>query len=299
MKNAPVRHAVEYGAFSIFNATVRALPHAASRALGGALGAVAGTLDRRRRRIAEENLRLAMPELGAPARARIRAACFRHFGASFCDSLSSLRFSGPALLARIEFTGWENFAIAAEGGRGTIVLGSHFGDWEVVPAAIALTVGPMSSVGRRADNPHFDRLIQRLRTRFGNGSLDKRGSVREMFRLLERGGRLGLLIDQRVRAEEGIDVPFFGRPASTSPIVARLSRRTGAPVVPVFGEELPGGRYRVEALSPIFPSEIGNAPAADADLQLTRRYLTILEERARARPELWLWLHNRWKARVR
>jgi KDO2-lipid IV(A) lauroyltransferase len=110
-----------------------------------------------------------------------------------------------------------------------------------------------------------------------------------MFRLLERGGRLGLLIDQRVRAAEAIEVPFFGRPALTSPIVARLSRRTGAPVVPVFGEELPGGRYRVEALPPIAP-----LPGED-DVALTRRYLATLEERVRARPELWLWLHDRWK----
>ncbi|MEO8197851.1 MAG: lysophospholipid acyltransferase family protein, partial [Thermoanaerobaculia bacterium] len=291
MKNAPVRHAVEFGAFALFQGVARALPHPASRALGGALGALAGRLDRRRLHTADANLAAAFPTLASAERSRITRACFRHFGASFCDALSSLRFDGPELLARLELVGWENFARAATltQGKGTIVLGSHFGNWEVVPAAIALTVGPISSVGRRADNPHFDRVIQRLRTRYGNLALDKRGAVREMFRVLERGGRLGLLIDQRVRAEEGVDVPFFGRPASTSPIVARLSQRTGAPVVPVFGEELPGGRYRVEALEPMLPQ------AGDDDVTLSRRYLALLEERARARPELWLWLHDRWK----
>lgn len=291
MKNAPVRHAVEFGAFALFQGIVRVLPHPASRALGGNLGALAGRLDRRRRRTADQNLAAAFPELAAAERRRITRACFRHFGASFCDALSSLRFEGPQLLARLELVGWENFARAAAltQGKGTIVLGSHFGNWEVVPAAIALTVGPLSSVGRRADNPHFDRVVQRLRTRYGNLALDKRGAVREMFRVLERGGRLGLLIDQRVRAEEGIDVPFFGRPALTSPIVARLSQRTGAPVVPVFGEELAGGRYRVEALEPMLPQ------AGDDDVTLSRRYIALLEERARQRPELWLWLHDRWK----
>jgi KDO2-lipid IV(A) lauroyltransferase len=294
MKDAPLRHAAEFGALTLFRGAVRALPHPASRSLGGALGAFAGWLDRRRRATAERNLALALPELTPSRRAQIVRACFRHFGASFCDAISSLRFDGPQMLARIELVGWENFAAASavsKSGepRGTIVLGSHFGNWEVVPAAIALTVGPMSSVGRRADNPHFDRLVQRLRTRFGNRSLDKRGAVRAMFRLLEGGGRLGLLIDQRVRADEAIDVPFFGRPALTSPIVARLSQRTGAAVVPVFGEELPGGHYRVEALPPMLP-----LPGED-DVALTRRYLAILEERARARPELWLWLHDRWK----
>ena len=297
MKNAPVRHALEFGAFALFQGVVRLLPHQASRTLGGALGALAGRLDRRRRRIADTNLAGAFPGLSADERLRITRACFRHFGASFCDALSSLRFDGPELLSRLELVGWENFARAAEignlkgGGKGTIVLGSHFGNWEVLPAAIAITVGPMSLVGRRADNPHFDRVIRRLRTRYGNLALDKRGTVREMFRLLDRGGRLGLLIDQRVRAEEGVDVPFFGRPALTSPIVARLSQRTGAAVVPVFGEELAGGRYRVEALAPIPPP----LPETVDDVTLTRRYLAILEERTRERPELWLWLHDRWK----
>ena len=291
MKNAPLRHALEAAALLPFYGLVRALPHGASRALGGALGAAAGVFDRRRRRTAFENLARALPERAAEHRA-IVASCFRHFGASFCDALSSLRFPADAVRARVERVGFENFAAAAEGGHGTIVLGSHFGNWEIVPAAIALDVGPMSAVGRPADNPHFERIVKRLRTRFGNAALDKRGSVREMFRLLERGGRLGLLIDQRVRAEEAIEVPFFGHPAWTSAIVARLSRRTGAAVVPVFGEELAGGRYRVEALAPIrpLPDEAG-----EDDVALTRRYLETLEERVRARPELWLWLHRRWK----
>ena len=80
-----------------------------------------------------------------------------------------------------------------------------------------------------------------------------------------------------------------GHAALTSPIVARLSQRTGAAVVPVFGEELPGGRYRVEALPPIRPA------AGEDDAALTGRYLATLEERVRERPELWLWLHRRWK----
>lgn len=289
MKDAPVRHALEQAAFLPFHALLRALPHGASRAFGASLGALAGTVDRRRRQISFDNLALALPELGPSARQRIVGDCFRHFGASFCDAISSLRFSPEELSARIERRGFDNFAAAAAAGKGTIVLGSHFGNWEIVSPTIAIDVGPMSIVGRRADNPHFERLVHRLRSRCGNRSLDKRGSVREMFRVLEANGRLALLIDQRVAVKEGIEVPFFAHPALTSPIVARLSQRTGAPVIPVFGEELAGGRYRVEALPPIAPR------TGEDDVTLTRRYLEILEARVRERPHLWLWLHRRWK----
>jgi lauroyl/myristoyl acyltransferase len=109
-----------------------------------------------------------------------------------------------------------------------------------------LAVGPIASVGRPPDNPHVAQVVGRLRGRFGNRTLEKRGAVREMFRTLKSGGILGLLLDQRVRAEEAIAVPFFGRPAWTSPIVARLAQKTGAAVVPVFGDHLHGGRYRVD-----------------------------------------------------
>ncbi len=290
MKDAPLRHAAEYAAYLPFAGLLRLLPHPASRRLGAALGGLAGLIDRRRRRIADENLSAVFPELSAGERRRIVRACFRQFGASACDALSAQRFSAEELLARVERRGWEHFAAAAAAGRGTIVLGAHFGNWEVVSPTIALTVGTMAIVGRRADNPRFDRAMQAVRVRFGNRSLDKRGAVRAMFRELAEGGRLGLLVDQRVHRDEAIEVPFLGRPALTSPIVARLSGRTGAPVVPVFGEHLPAGRYRLEALPPLTV-----APGED-DVAFTRRCLAPLEERIRARPELWLWLHRRWKS---
>jgi Kdo2-lipid IVA lauroyltransferase/acyltransferase len=292
VKHAPVRHRLEYLAFRPFAGIVCALPHGASRRLGAALGALAGRVDRRRRRTATGNLAAAFPELSAPERRRLVSACFRHFGAAFCDALSAARFDRVELCRRVTTVGLDHLAEAEAAGRGVIVLSAHFGNWEIVPALIATARGPIATVGRPADNPYVDRWIEQLRTRFGNRSLSKRGSVRELFRILAGGGRVGLLIDQRVRPEEGIDVPFFGRPALTSPIVARLALRTGAPIVPAFGDHLPGGRYRVE-FRPALRAE-GEDDAA-ATLALTRRALEVCEEVIRGAPERWLWLHRRWR----
>ena len=292
MKDAPLRHALEYALAAPFVALLGALPHAASRRLGAALGAAAGALDRRRRRIARDNLAQALPELAAGERERIVGACFRHFGSAFCDALSAARFDAPELCRRVTWEGFEHLLDAERAGRGVIVLAAHFGNWEVVPAALGATHGPMAAVGRPVDNPRIDRLVQRLRTRFGNRSLAKRGAVREMFRVLAQGGRLGLLIDQRVRPEEAIDVPFFGRPALTSPIVARLALKTGAPVAPVAAYQEPGGRYRIAFAPPLWPEGRDDAATTFA---FTRRCLAASESVIRRHPEQWLWLHNRWK----
>ncbi len=292
MKQAPVQHAVEYALFLPFIGTLRALPHGASRRLGTALGAVAHAADRRRRRIARDNLRQAFPERDAAEIERWIGECFRHFGASFADALSAARFDRVELCRRVTVEGLEHLAAAEAAGRGVIILSAHYGNWEIVPSFLASAAGPIAVVGRALDNPHFEDTLKGLRNRFGNRMLDKRGSVRDMFRVLRERGRLGLLIDQRVRAAEGIDVPFFGRPALTSPIVARLAQKTGAPVVAVFGQHLPRGRYRVELMPPI---AAGREDDDAATLELTRRCLAVCEEVIRRDPPQWLWLHNRWK----
>jgi KDO2-lipid IV(A) lauroyltransferase len=292
VKRAPIRHALEYAAYWPVAALLRTLPHAASRRLGGAFGALAHALDARRRRTARENLRHAFPELTEAERRRTARRCFRHFGAAFCDALSAARFDPVELCRRVTLVGLEHLLEAEARGRGVIVLSAHYGNWEIVPPMVALASGPMASVGRPADNPRVDREIQALRTRLGNRSIPKRGAVRELFRILGAGGRVGLLVDQRVRAEEGIDVPFFGRPALTSPIVAKLALRTGAAIVPAFGDHLPDGRYRVEFLPPILAQGEDDEATAYA---LTRRCLEVCEAVILRAPERWLWLHRRWK----
>lgn len=292
MKDAPVRHALEHALFLPFLGLLRTLPHSSSRRVGRALGALAHALDRGHRRVASDNVAAALPGLDEAERRRVVAGCFRHFGESFADALSSGRFDLPALCRRGDVVGLDHLGEAAAGGRGVIVLAAHYGTWEILPAYLAMAGRPVALVGRPADNPHFDRVIRRLRDRFGNRALDKRGSVRTLFRELGEGNTVGLLIDQRVRAEEAIDVPFFGRPALTSPIVARLSLRTGAPILPVFGDLEPGGRYRVRILAPLRPE---GRDDAGATFELTRRALAVCEEVIRQAPERWLWLHRRWK----
>ena len=112
---------------------------------------------------------------------------------------------------------------------------------------------------------------------------------------LRQGAIVGILIDQRVQAKEGIEVPFFGRPALTTPVLARLSLRTGAPVLPVALFPEPQGRYRFIAHPPIFPPL--NAEGDEAVIGLTRRYLEVAEQDIRSHPEQWLWMHRRWEAR--
>lgn len=299
MKQAPVRHLVEYGAFLLAKGAVRALPHTAARRLGRRIGALAWRVLRRHRRIAEENLALALPELGTAEHRRLARSCFEHFGMGMTDAISAGRFDLEELCRRVDLVGWENLqeAEVRSGETGVFVLSAHVGLWEIAAYPPGVYGGPLHVVGRPLDNPWLDQELIRSRKRFGNRLIPKQGAVRQMLKGITGGARVGILIDQRARRGEGIWVPFFGAPAYTTPILARLALRTGAPVVPIHGYPLPEGRYRVELAPAIWPGDVteSGVEGEDAVTELTRRYLAAAEAEIRKHPDQWLWMHERWK----
>ncbi len=293
MKNAPVLHRLEHTAYLGVRAALRMLPHQAARPLGRRLGELAWLVSGRRRRITRKNLALALPERSSAERAGIALGCFRHLGASIADTLSATRFDLVDLCQRVSLEGFEHLAAARRRGGGTFVLSAHLGVWEVCAHVAGAWAGPLHVVGRPLDNPHLDRELTRVRLRFGNHMMAKRGAARGMLRTLGEGGVVGILIDQRVRPQEGIEVPFFGHPSWTSPVLARMSLRTGAPVVPIFCFPEPGGRYRFVAREAIEPP--AGVEGEEAVLALTRRYLEATEREILRHPEQWMWMHDRWK----
>jgi KDO2-lipid IV(A) lauroyltransferase len=301
VKDAPVLHAVEYAAYRAAKGVLRAAPHATVRRLGAALGEAAWQLDRRHRRIALDNLALALPELEAGERRRIARRCFRHFGAAICDSVSAVRFDLVEMCRRVTLEGWDHVLEARRRAAplGVFAMTAHLGLWEMGAHSFGTYAGPLHVVGRPLDNPRLDRELVEQRRRFGNELLLKRGAARGMIRGIQAGENVALLIDQRVQPHEGIEVPFFGRPAWTTPVLARLSLRLGAPVLPIYSLPRPGGRYHVRVEPPIVPPEQPRgAPDADRDAavrDLTARYLADMEREIRRRPELWLWMHRRWR----
>jgi KDO2-lipid IV(A) lauroyltransferase len=150
----------------------------------------------------------------------------------------------------------------------------------------------MAVLARLLDNRSLNALLESMRTRTGNSVVYRQGSIRRAIRLLQAGQGVGVLIDQHIQSRDAIYVSFFDRPAATTPAVAALALRTGAPVVPLFALPLGGLRYRLVYETPIEPPP---AEAADAVLEFTQRCTDVLEMYVRRHPELWLWMHRRWR----
>lgn len=244
-----------------------------------------------RRRVALENLRLAFPELPEPERRRIARGAYHNMALAALESFTATAQAASALDRLIVWENRELFDRAAAEGKGVLIATAHFGSWELLGSVLARQGLPLYAVVRPLRGA-LNQEIVRARLESGLRLIGARGAIRGMLRALSAGGVVCMLLDQVMPAKRGVFVPFFGRPASTSPGLALAARRTGAPVL-VAASIRDGDALRLRVEGP-FPAP--RTVDVDADIQAHTAELTAaLERLIRRHPEQWLWLHRRWK----
>jgi len=290
------RSYVEFAIAWVILKCVGLLPRRLAIRTGQVVGAVVHAVLPHLGRHAEANLRLAFPEMNEAERARIKRGTFQNLGRLLGEVSQFPRFNRDNIESVVQYVGLENYLNAVATGRGVILLTGHIGAWELSVFAHSVYGHPMSFLARRVDNPLVEQLAESNRTRFGNRSIDKKNSVREVLKTLKSGGVVGILADLNASREEGVFCDFFGIPACTTAGVATLALRTGAVVLPgyiVWDEAAQVHRLHFEA-----PIETINTGNRDEDVQVnTARYTKVIESIVRRYPDQWLWIHRRWRTR--
>ena len=287
-----MKHHIEYALVRSLIALVRVMPDALVRACGTLLGLAFYTLDGAHRRIAHRNLAAAFPGRSERQRRVIARAAFAHFGRLLFELLAFSTLSPQAMLQRVEFEGEDRARLAYAQRRGVLFVTGHFGFWELHAMVHALKIEPIGLLARALDNPRLNDLLERIRQRTGNTVIYRRGTIRRVMRALQSGQGVAVLIDQHIMSRDAIYVDFFERPAATTSTVAALALRTGAPVVPVFALPLGNGRIRVIYEHPVEPPR---GESGDIVREFTQRCTDVLEMYVRRHPDLWLWMHRRWR----
>jgi KDO2-lipid IV(A) lauroyltransferase len=287
-----MRHRLEFALLKLVEMGMRPLSLRTVRRLGEALGLAFYTVDRVHRRIALANLQGAFPTRTAVELESIAKAMFKHFGRLLLELLKYASLSREQQIACVEWEGEDRVRLAYAQGKGVLFCTGHFGFWEQQALAHALKFEPMAVMARPLDNPMLHALLEQIRTSNGNPVIYRRGAVRKALRLLAEGRGVGILIDQHMTSPDAIYVDFFGRPAATTSTLAALAIRTGAPVVPLFALPLEQGGYRLIYEHPVEPP---GESSPDAVREFTQRCTDVLEMHVRRHPELWLWMHRRWR----
>jgi len=286
-------HRAEAFAARVALRLLRALGPVASSTLSGTLARAIGPL-LPVSRVADGNLRAALPGLDDAGRRRVVRGVWENLGRTFGElpHIAGLHetHAGPGW----ELVGTDTLRWLVEKGGPAIFFSGHIGNWEVLPVAAAARGVALASFYRPAENKQIDAMIRDLRQQavradmkmFPKGATGARHSLAH----LSRGGRLAMLMDQKMN--DGIEARFFGRPAMTAPALAVLALRLRCPVIPAYVERLDPARFKVTCEPPLVLPDSGDRAADVA--ALTQTVNDTMERWIRAKPESWLWLHRRW-----
>jgi KDO2-lipid IV(A) lauroyltransferase len=269
------------------------IPHSYIVRLGRLLGLLLCFLDVPHRRLVRRNLRFCYPEWSDSRVTALSRSIFRNAGITFLEIFQSEFISQEKLLNMFRIEGEQQLINALEKGKGAVIISAHMGNWELGPQFLGCYLGrPLNGVARRMHNPWMDRWFDRLRVRFGNRIIYKKGALPKMTQVLRNGEMLGLTIDQS-RRKQGIEVSFFNRRASTTPAAALLAIRCRSPVIPIFCTREVDGTLTIHVRRPL---ELKRGKDLLSDLQTNSQLMMdALEKEIREHPEQWVWFQRPWK----
>jgi KDO2-lipid IV(A) lauroyltransferase len=290
-----ISHLAEYAALSGAGAALRALPHGAALKAGAALGSFAYKALRIRSGVAEANAAAALGLPGGCDEVRSLAlGCYKNLGMSMVELARMPLLGRAGFETYVEVKGLEHFDRALCEGRGAVLATGHFGNWELMGAALAQRGYPMNFLIGHQTNRMVDGMLNTLRAGFGIGLVRHGAHVRKVLRLLRRNQFVAMLCDHDA-GKRGLMINFFGRPASSVFGPASFALRAGCPIMMGFISRDPGGRHTVELTPPIRVRT--DLPRTEAIGRTTQSLADQIEERVRLRPDHWYWVHRRWKTK--
>jgi KDO2-lipid IV(A) lauroyltransferase len=276
-------------------ALARALGPDRSSNIGGALARRFGPL-LPQQRIGLDNLRAAFPEKSEAEIREILAGAWENIGRIGAEyphlgELFDYDYWADTT-GRVEVEGVEQFIALRDDGKPGLIFSAHLANWEL-PAICAARYGlDATAVFRPPNDPAVAHVVHEIRSEtMGGLEAARQGAAFAMQAVLERGGHLGMLIDQHFT--RGVAVEFFGRPALTNPVMAKFARAFECPVHGVRVIRLPTGRFRLE-LTPAL--DLPRDAEGRIDVQGAMQAMTrVVEGWIREHPEQWLWMHRRWR----
>ena len=250
-----------------------------------------------RHRVALTNLRAAYPEKAEEEIQQIASDMWGHMARLaveyiYLADLMDFDPSNPSA-SRIEVEGEEVFLRLREEKKPHIFFTAHMGNFELLPIAASQFQLPLTALFRAPNNPYLaDYILKTRRSSMGELLASRTGAAFSLARILENGGNIGVLVDQKF--QRGIKTTFFGRECLTSPLLPKLARQFECDVYPAYTIRLPGNRFRL-----VIEDRLELPQTADGvvDVKASAQLLNDVVERwVRENPAQWMWFHKRWAA---
>jgi KDO2-lipid IV(A) lauroyltransferase len=283
-------------AFSFF---VNLLPEGFVLRLGRRLGNVWYHLDFEHRKVAIQNLHTVFGQEKSASEIRgIAKRTFQNLGMMSVEFFRIPRMDVKTFEERVKIEGLEEALKLFQRRKGIFLLLSHFGNWEMMGVMSKVIGNPIMVIAKPMKrNQRVDQFITKIRSVAGLEVVSSIKAGRKVMQALSQNRVVGILIDQRAKRSEGIWVDFFGKKAPTTPSLAVLAMKTGAPVLPVFMVRDGFQKHRLLIQEPLELVRTGDIKKdVEANTQLFNH---TLESMIRQYPDQWFWVHRRWERKRR
>jgi len=283
-----------YLAVRLLICAIQALSIEACQAIAGHLATLFAHVLRIRRRVVEENLRRAFPEISPGELRRLTWCMWEHLFLMVMEIALARR--------KINATNWRQYVrLVDEVGlvrglldrRPTVLVTAHYGNFELAGYLLGMFGFPTVTVARTLDNRFLDRFVNDFRSSTGQYMVAKHGTAGLLDDFLRRGAKLTLLGDQAA-GRKGCWVDFFGHPASTHKAIALFALSSEAPMMVVFARRF-GGPLQFETGLAAMANPATDGGELNSVPGLTQWFTAQLERVVREAPEQYWWVHRRWK----
>ncbi len=277
--------------FSIF---INLLPEDFSLWLGRQLGSLGYLLDGEHRKVALQNLFIAFgQEKSEKELHSIAKKTFQNLGMMAIEFFRIPKMDVENFKRKLVVEGLDQAMELHKKKRGALLLVSHFGNWELMGLMSKVIGNPIMVIAKPMKNRYVDQFITRIRQAAGLEVIPPEKASRKVLQALAENRAVGILIDQRAKRSEGVSVDFFGKKAPTTPGLALLALKTGAPVLPVFMVRNGFQKHRLLIKEPLELIHTGSVKKdVEANTQLINH---TLESMIRQYPDQWFWVHRRWE----
>lgn len=283
------------GLYKLFGFLLWILPLVITRILMKGLAWFAYMFSAKHRKIIHNNLDIAFqPHLGDKEKKEIGIHAFMNLIDTVFGIIRRDGMHRDEVLENVSFEGVEIIEKYQREGKNFILVTGHYGNWELLSQSIALRFNlTLVGVGRKLDSKVMDQVLKKNREQFNVEMVYKKGAMKGCIKAINKGKVIGILTDQGIRKRQSIDVGFFGRRASHTPLASILSRKFDLDLVPAFISTDDYIHYKVKVYDPI---KALKTEEQEEDLAtLTQAQADIMEQVIKEDPKQWFWMHKRWK----
>lgn len=282
-----------------FGFVINLLPESVALWIGRQVGHLMYVVDFEHRRVAMENLKIAFgQEKSEEERRFIAKKCFENLGMMAIEFFRIPQMDVETYQKKVTVEGLEQALKVLDEGKGALLLLGHFGNWELMALMSKVINRPILAIAKLIkNNPWLERWIIQSREKIGLKIIPPRNATLKVLEALSRNQIVAILFDQRGRRSKGIWADFFGRKVPTTPGLATMAIRSGAPVIPVF---MIRERYHKHHLVIKDPLPLIHSGDFHQDVEAnTQLFNQVLESIIRQYPEQWLWIHRRFERKSR